>query len=64
MPHLVHLEQLSTTGTVLKLDAQDHELQVGLDPVTGELLCHTCPAITPTQLSPLPYLTASLSQFV
>lgn len=40
MPHLVHLEWLSTAGTVLKLDAQEHELQVGLDPVKGELLCH------------------------
>lgn len=40
MPHLVHLDWLSTAGTVLKLDAQEQELQAGLDPVKGELLCH------------------------
>lgn len=47
MPHLVHLQLLSAAGTVLKLDAQEHELQVELDPVKGEVLCHTSSATTP-----------------
>lgn len=48
--HLLHLEQISTAGTILKLDAQEHELQVGSDSVKGELLCRTCLAITPASL--------------
>lgn len=49
-PHLLHLGWISTAGTILKLGAQEHELQVGSDSVKVELLCHTCPAITSASL--------------